>query len=327
MSTIVSRCARPVEHFVQRRDASVQRTRARTRRPRRAACSSASVWSCTSPWPLVVRSTRLVVDHRQRAVARSGGRPARSSRRRARDRARTRPWCFRDSGPSRRDGRSPRRARAPGADAVGATGVQWVPESYDWIVAVNRYATTFQTAPAAHLARRAVSRLAAPGVPAHPQPVVHGRRDGADPGRRRAGCWSSSTPIAARCRGACPAAGSSTPRVPRPGWCAKCSRRRVCACASTRCWRPSSGAISQLDLLFSCTVESGSYQSSDETGQHRWLLPDQLPELLPNQIALLRKAGLFRVESQSARTIASGPLRRDGPAPACPRPPRRSEPS
>jgi ADP-ribose pyrophosphatase YjhB (NUDIX family) len=50
---------------------------------------------------------------------------------------------------------------------------------------------------------------------------------------------------------------------------------------------------SQLDLLFSCTVESGTYQSSDETGRHGWVLPSQMPELLPNQLALLRKAGLF----------------------------------
>jgi 8-oxo-dGTP diphosphatase len=50
---------------------------------------------------------------------------------------------------------------------------------------------------------------------------------------------------------------------------------------------------SQLDLLFRCAVESGTYQSSDETGRHRWVLPSQLPELLPNQLALLRKAGLF----------------------------------
>ncbi len=50
---------------------------------------------------------------------------------------------------------------------------------------------------------------------------------------------------------------------------------------------------SQLDLLYRCTVESGTYHSSDETGQHRWALAAQLPELLPNQRALLRKAGLF----------------------------------
>ena len=50
---------------------------------------------------------------------------------------------------------------------------------------------------------------------------------------------------------------------------------------------------SQLDLLFRCTVESGTYQSSDETGRHRWVLLSQLPELLPNQLALLRKARLF----------------------------------
>jgi len=50
---------------------------------------------------------------------------------------------------------------------------------------------------------------------------------------------------------------------------------------------------SQMDLLYRCTVESGTYQSSDETGLHRWALPHELPELLPNQHALLRKAGLL----------------------------------
>lgn len=50
---------------------------------------------------------------------------------------------------------------------------------------------------------------------------------------------------------------------------------------------------SQLDLLFRCTVESGSYQSSDETSRHRWVTVDELPELLPNQWSLLRKAGIF----------------------------------
>ncbi|MDQ6670096.1 MAG: NUDIX hydrolase [Chloroflexota bacterium] len=49
-------------------------------------------------------------------------------------------------------------------------------------------------------------------------------------------------------------------------------------------------ADSQLDLLFHCTVESGTYVSSDETGLHRWVARDQLPELLPNQLGLLHKA-------------------------------------
>ena len=48
----------------------------------------------------------------------------------------------------------------------------------------------------------------------------------------------------------------------------------------------------QLDLLYRCTIESGTYQQSDETARHQWLEPSQLPELLPNQIALLRKAAL-----------------------------------
>jgi ADP-ribose pyrophosphatase YjhB (NUDIX family) len=50
---------------------------------------------------------------------------------------------------------------------------------------------------------------------------------------------------------------------------------------------------SQLDLLFRCTVESGIYQPSDETGLHRWVPPHELPELLPNQRLLLRKARIF----------------------------------
>jgi ADP-ribose pyrophosphatase YjhB (NUDIX family) len=50
---------------------------------------------------------------------------------------------------------------------------------------------------------------------------------------------------------------------------------------------------SQLDLLYRCTIQDGVYEPSDETGQSRWVLPRDLPELLPNQAALLRKAGLF----------------------------------
>jgi 8-oxo-dGTP pyrophosphatase MutT (NUDIX family) len=49
---------------------------------------------------------------------------------------------------------------------------------------------------------------------------------------------------------------------------------------------------SQLDLLYRCTVQSGTYQSSEETARHRWLDADELPPLLPNQAALLRKAGV-----------------------------------
>jgi 8-oxo-dGTP pyrophosphatase MutT (NUDIX family) len=46
----------------------------------------------------------------------------------------------------------------------------------------------------------------------------------------------------------------------------------------------------QLDLLYRCTVTSGSYTSSDETGEHRWVAATELPDLLPNQLMLLRKA-------------------------------------
>ena len=50
----------------------------------------------------------------------------------------------------------------------------------------------------------------------------------------------------------------------------------------------------QLDLLYRCRVESGTYQPSDETASHQWRALDNLPELLPNQRALLRKAVLDR---------------------------------
>ena len=46
----------------------------------------------------------------------------------------------------------------------------------------------------------------------------------------------------------------------------------------------------QLDLLYHCTVLSGEYTPSDETSAFRWVAPAELPELLPNQILLLRKA-------------------------------------
>src|SRR5215472_280025 len=52
-------------------------------------------------------------------------------------------------------------------------------------------------------------------------------------------------------------------------------------------------ANSQLDLLYRCTVLSGAYTSSDETGLHRWARVSELPELLPNQLVLLRKAGVL----------------------------------
>jgi 8-oxo-dGTP diphosphatase len=49
----------------------------------------------------------------------------------------------------------------------------------------------------------------------------------------------------------------------------------------------------QFDLLYRCEVVEGSVRSSDETGLHRWANVDELPELLPNQRLLLRKAGLL----------------------------------
>ena len=55
---------------------------------------------------------------------------------------------------------------------------------------------------------------------------------------------------------------------------------------------------SQLDLLYPLQrVRAARYQSSDETGLHRWVSLDELPELLPNQRRLLRKARAVRLSS------------------------------
>jgi len=49
----------------------------------------------------------------------------------------------------------------------------------------------------------------------------------------------------------------------------------------------------QLDLVYRCTVVSGSFRASDEVADYRWVAPDALPRLLPNQLLLLRKVGLL----------------------------------
>ena len=51
---------------------------------------------------------------------------------------------------------------------------------------------------------------------------------------------------------------------------------------------------SQLDLLYRCSIHEGSYHVTDETSSHRWLHVEELPELLPNQQHLLRRAGILR---------------------------------
>jgi ADP-ribose pyrophosphatase YjhB (NUDIX family) len=50
---------------------------------------------------------------------------------------------------------------------------------------------------------------------------------------------------------------------------------------------------SQLDMLYRCSVRRGTYGATDETSSHRWVAPHQLPRLLPNQLHLLRKAGVL----------------------------------
>jgi hypothetical protein len=49
----------------------------------------------------------------------------------------------------------------------------------------------------------------------------------------------------------------------------------------------------QLDLLYRCTVVSGTFRASDEASAYGWAAPSALPELLPNQVLLLRKAGVL----------------------------------
>jgi hypothetical protein len=46
-------------------------------------------------------------------------------------------------------------------------------------------------------------------------------------------------------------------------------------------------------MLYRCSVQRGTYAATDETSSCRWLLPAELPSLLPNQVHLLRKAGVL----------------------------------
>jgi ADP-ribose pyrophosphatase YjhB (NUDIX family) len=50
---------------------------------------------------------------------------------------------------------------------------------------------------------------------------------------------------------------------------------------------------SQLDMLYRCSVQRGTYAATDETSSHRWVPLSELPRLLPNQLHLLRKAGVL----------------------------------
>jgi ADP-ribose pyrophosphatase YjhB (NUDIX family) len=57
---------------------------------------------------------------------------------------------------------------------------------------------------------------------------------------------------------------------------------------------------SQLDMLYRCTVVAGTFHASDETARAYWLGIDELPPLLPNQLHLLRKAGVLRRDAAPA---------------------------
>jgi 8-oxo-dGTP diphosphatase len=50
---------------------------------------------------------------------------------------------------------------------------------------------------------------------------------------------------------------------------------------------------SQLDLMYRCEFLGGTYVANEETSAARWVHVSELPELLPNQLFLLRKAGLL----------------------------------
>jgi 8-oxo-dGTP diphosphatase len=49
----------------------------------------------------------------------------------------------------------------------------------------------------------------------------------------------------------------------------------------------------QFNVLYRCTVRGGAYAATDETSSCRWVMPRDLPDLLPNQRLLLRKAGVL----------------------------------
>ena len=61
-------------------------------------------------------------------------------------------------------------------------------------------------------------------------------------------------------------------------------------------------AADQLDLLFAATVLSGAQQTSPEVRDWRYVSPAELSEILPNQLALLRRANLLDDLSPTRRS-------------------------
>jgi 8-oxo-dGTP diphosphatase len=49
----------------------------------------------------------------------------------------------------------------------------------------------------------------------------------------------------------------------------------------------------QFNVLYACSIVSGKYAATDETSSARWATIADLPELLPNQLLLLQKAGVL----------------------------------
>jgi ADP-ribose pyrophosphatase YjhB (NUDIX family) len=49
----------------------------------------------------------------------------------------------------------------------------------------------------------------------------------------------------------------------------------------------------QFNVLYACRIVSGKYTATDETSSARWATLSDLPELLPNQLLLLQKAGVI----------------------------------
>ena len=176
--------------------------------------------------------------------------------------------------------------------AVGATGVQGVPESYSSIVAVTLMAPPlrplllrlWRDVPFPSWMRQVFLRILNPSFMVGAMALIqdeHGRILILEHTYRRRVPWG--LPGGWLKRAESPETGLAREVLEETGL-----KVRVDALLAAEFW-----GHSQLDLLFHCTVESGTYQASDETGLHRWVLPHELPELLPNQLAMLRKAHIF----------------------------------
>ena len=296
MSTTVSALAGPGEDFVQRRNALRQRTSA----PNQAPASSCSARPACGPHQAMAVGRaieRLVVDHRQRAIARQVD-------------VQLDPVCAKLEPALERGKRvfgtvAHRAAMAdhPDApallvqDAVGATGVQWVPESYYSMVAGSMQPPALWTfrplllriwrdVPFPGWMRQVFLRILNPSFMVGAMALIQDEQ-----GRMLLARAHLPPPGAL---GPAWRLAQAAPRVPKTGWCARCSKNRAARCGSTQLLAADFWGDSQLDLLFRCRSRAAAINRLTRRASTAGLAPTSCPSCCPISSPCSAKPGCSR---------------------------------